>query len=205
MIGIIDYGMGNLRSVQKAFEFLGEETLVSSDIEKLQACDGVILPGVGSFKAAMENIKQKKLDIFIKEYINKGKPFLGICLGLQVMFEWSEEGDVEGLGILKGKIKKFPIKPGLKIPHMGWNQLLFKEDDDLFKGVAKSSYVYFVHSYYLDAPENISIANCVHGIEFCAAARDKNVFAVQFHPEKSGDVGLIMLKNFIDCIKGEKR
>lgn len=198
MIAIIDYGAGNLQSVKKAFDFIGAESIITDNPETIKNCDKILLPGVGSFGDAMESMNAKNLVEVIKAEALSGKPFLGICLGLQLLFEESEESpDVKGLGIFKGKIKKFSTDMGLKIPHIGWNSLEIKQKDTLFKGIPENSYVYFVHSYYLHAENENDIATVTnYGIDFHSAVGKDNIFATQFHPEKSGDVGLQILRNF---------
>ena len=198
MIAIIDYGAGNLQSVKKAFDFIGAESVITDNPEVINACDRVLLPGVGSFGDAMDSMAKNGLVETVKQNALSGKPFLGICLGLQLLFEESEESPgVKGLGIFKGKIKKFSPDMGLKIPHIGWNSLEIKQNDTLFKGIPENSYVYFVHSYYLHAEDEKDIAAITnYGIDFHSAVGKNNIFATQFHPEKSGDVGLQILKNF---------
>ena len=198
MIAIIDYGAGNLQSVKKAFDFIGAESVITDNPEVINACDRVLLPGVGSFGDAMDSMAKNGLVETVKQNALSGKPFLGICLGLQLLFEESEEcPGVKGLGFFKGKIKKFSPDMGLKIPHIGWNSLEIKQNDTLFKGIPENSYVYFVHSYYLHAEDEKDIATITnYGIDFHSAVGKNNVFATQFHPEKSGDVGLQILKNF---------
>lgn len=203
MIGIIDYDAGNIRSVEKALHYIGEETIVSRDAEMLLKADRVILPGVGSFGQAMENLHRYGLVPVLREIADRGTPFLGICLGLQLLFESSEESPgVEGLGLLKGKIVKIPPKEGLKIPHMGWNSLHLQNEGRLFQNVPEGSYVYFVHSYYLQAEEpqivkaTTDYSACIH-----ASVEKGNVFACQFHPEKSSRWGLEILKNFASIEK----
>lgn len=200
MIGIIDYDAGNIKSVEKALHYLGEETVVSRDPQVLLKADKVILPGVGSFGQAMENLHTYGLVPVIHEMVEKKTPFLGICLGLQLLFESSEETPgVEGLGILKGRIVKIPPAPGLKIPHMGWNSLRFPNQGRLFKGLPEEPYVYFVHSYYLKAKEEeIVTATTEYGTLIHASVEKGNVFACQFHPEKSSDTGIQILKNFVE-------
>lgn len=203
MIAIIDYGVGNLRSVEKAFSFIGCEAVISSDPVFVGKADAVVLPGVGAYAGAMEHLKKAGMEQVIRDTIGANKPFLGICLGLQLLFEYSEEGNgrYEGLGIFKGAIKQLPMDMNLKIPHMGWNCLELKKDSMLFAGLASRPYVYFVHSYYLDAVDRgIVAATARYGIEFDAAISSGNVFATQFHPEKSGETGLKILKNFISTI-----
>ena len=200
MVAIIDYDAGNLRSVEKALEALGAETVVTRDPEVIAGSSRVILPGVGSFGDAMERLNQYGLPDVIRRTVSGNKPFLGICLGLQLLFEESEESPgVPGLGILKGKILKIPQTEGLKIPHMGWNSLNLKPDSRLFAGIRDQEYVYFVHSYYLKAQEESQVAATTwYGTDIHAAVEAGNVFACQFHPEKSGDTGLRILKNFLE-------
>ena len=199
MIAIIDYDAGNIKSVEKAIQLLGQEVTITRDRETIMNADKVILPGVGAFGDAMGKLRQYGLDEVIRDVTAKGTPFLGICLGLQLLFESSEETPgVEGLGILKGKIVKIPPAPGLKIPHMGWNNIKVKEDSRLFKELPENPYVYFVHSYYLLADdEDIVAATTEYGVKIHAAVEKDNIFACQFHPEKSSTVGLQILKNFV--------
>lgn len=206
MIAILDYDAGNIKSVEKALHYLGEETVVSRDPQTLLNADKVILPGVGSFGQAMENLHTYGLVPVIHEIVEKKTPFLGICLGLQLLFESSEETPgVEGLGILKGKIVKIPPAPGLKIPHMGWNSLHFAHNGRLFQGIEEGAYVYFVHSYYLEAEEeSIVKASAEYGVHIHASVEKENVFACQFHPEKSGKYGLEILKNFAELGREER-
>lgn len=198
MIAIIDYGAGNLKSVQKALTYLGEDSVITGDAAEILAADKVILPGVGAFGDAMANLKRLGLDEVIQEVTEKQIPFLGICLGLQLLFESSEESPgVEGLGILKGKIVRIPDCEGLKIPHIGWNSLILENHGRLFEGISGDPYVYFVHSYYLQAEEpEIVKASTEYSAHIHASVEKGNVFACQFHPEKSGSVGLQILKNF---------
>ena len=198
MIAIIDYGAGNLQSVKKAFDFIGAESVITDNPEIINSCDRILLPGVGSFGDAMDSMHKSGLVETVKQNALSGKPFFGICLGLQLLFEESEESPgVKGLGIFKGKIKKFSSDMGLKIPHIGWNSLEIKQKDTLFKDVPENSYVYFVHSYYLHAEDEEDVATVTnYGIDFHSAVGKNNIFATQFHPEKSGDVGLQILRNF---------
>ena len=200
MIAIIDYDAGNIKSVEKALHYLGEETTVTRDPQTLLNADKVILPGVGSFGQAMGNLHTYGLVPVIHEIVEKKTPFLGICLGLQLLFESSEETPgVEGLGILKGKIVKIPPAPGLKIPHMGWNSLHLQNNGRLFQGIPEDTYVYFVHSYYLEAADpSIVTATTEYGTLIHASVEKGNIFACQFHPEKSSLVGMKILQNFIE-------
>lgn len=201
MIAIIDYDAGNIKSVEKALNFLGQEVTVTGEKERILAADKVVLPGVGAFGDAMANLRSSGLDQVIYDVVEKGTPFLGICLGLQLLFERSDETPgVEGLGILKGEILRIPDAEGIKIPHMGWNSLHFEHNGRLFQGVEENAYVYFVHSYYLKAAdENIVRASTEYGGTHIHASVEKNnVFACQFHPEKSSDVGLQILRNFTE-------
>ena len=198
MIAIIDYDAGNLKSVEKALQFLGEDVIASRDKEVIKNADKVILPGVGNFGDCMDKLKRYDLIDTINEVVDKKTPFLGICLGLQLLFKDSEEAPgVAGLGILPGKIVRIPEGEGLKIPHIGWNSLALKNNGRLFNGLDNESFVYFVHSYYLKADdESIVKATTNYGVNIDASVEKDNVFACQFHPEKSGDVGLKILSNF---------
>ncbi|MDO5417216.1 MAG: imidazole glycerol phosphate synthase subunit HisH [Lachnospiraceae bacterium] len=200
MIAIIDYDAGNLKSVEKALISLGEHPVISRDAETILNADKVILPGVGSFGDAMGKLHQYGLVDVIHQVVEKGTPFLGICLGLQLLFERSEESrGVEGLGVLPGEILRIPDAPGLKIPHMGWNSLEITPGAKLFQGIENGAYVYFVHSYYLKAAdESMVAASTEYSTRIHASVERGNVFACQFHPEKSSDVGLHILKNFIE-------
>ena len=200
VIAIIDYDAGNIKSVEKAMTFLGQEAAVTRDKDTILSADKVILPGVGSFGDAMGKIRQYGLESVIRQVAESGTPFLGICLGLQLLFEQSDESPgVPGLGILKGKILRIPETEGLKIPHMGWNSLAFPVKGRLFSGLPEEPYVYFVHSYYLEAAdEQIVTAVAEYGTRIHASVEQGNVFACQFHPEKSSDAGLHILKNFVE-------
>lgn len=204
MIAIIDYDAGNIKSVEKALLALGEDVLLTRSPDEILAAEKVILPGVGSFGDAMKKLHEYDLVSVIKKVVENKTPFLGICLGLQLMFESSQESEgVEGLGIFKGRILRIPDSldeqgKQRKIPHIGWNSLKFPKDSKLFSGLAQDSYVYFVHSYYLNAEEKeIVAATAEYGVQIHAAVEKENVFACQFHPEKSSDVGLQILKNFV--------
>lgn len=198
MIAIIDYDAGNLKSVEKSLKFIGQDAVISRDKDEILAADKVILPGVGSFGDAMDKLKRYNLIQTINDVVDKKTPFLGICLGLQLLFERSDESiGVNGLGILKGEILRIPDSPNLKIPHIGWNSLRFMNDGRLFKDMDDDAYVYFVHSYYLKASEpSIVKAVTEYSTIIDASVEKDNVFACQFHPEKSGEVGLNILKNF---------
>lgn len=200
MVAIIDYDAGNIKSVEKAMKLLKQEVVVTRDPETILSADKVILPGVGSFGDAMGKIRQYDLEKVIHEVVERRIPFLGICLGLQLLFERSEESPgVQGLGILKGEILRIPETEGLKVPHMGWNSLEFSGDGRLFRGIPEDVYVYFVHSYYLKAEEpEIVTARTDYGTEIHASVEKGQIFACQFHPEKSSDVGLRILKNFVE-------
>ncbi|HCG74189.1 MAG TPA: imidazole glycerol phosphate synthase subunit HisH [Nitrospina sp.] len=202
MIAIIDYGMGNLRSVQKGFEAVGAKAIVTSDSKKILSARSVVLPGVGAFKACMDNLEKFDLIDTVKQSVQSGKPFLGICLGLQLLFSQAEEfGSVSGLGILKGKVVGFKDAPNsgdpLKIPHMGWNNVEVKPSHPLFDSVPNQSYFYFVHSYYVVPEDRATVATTTnYGIEFVSGIHHENIHAFQFHPEKSQQLGLTVLKNF---------
>ncbi len=196
---IIDYGAGNLHSVKNALEYLGNQSIITGEREKILAADRVILPGVGAFGDAMRALKKSRLDEVVLEIVKQNKPLLGICLGLQLMFEESEESPEEkGLGIFKGKVVRIPKNENLKIPHMGWNDISIVKNSAILKDLGKNPYVYFVHSYYVkpENSEDIS-AYTQYGTKLGIAVEKENVFALQFHPEKSGDAGMKILKNFI--------
>ena len=207
MIAIIDYDAGNMKSVEKALQFLGEEPVITRDREIILSADGVILPGVGKFGDAMGKLQEYGLVPVIRECVDRGIPFMGICLGLQLMFDNSEESPgVEGLSLLPGKIIRIPGDGGLKVPHIGWNNLRFPNESRLFQGLQEDSFVYFVHSYYLQADDpKIVKATCEYGVPIHAAVEKGNIFACQFHPEKSSEVGMQILRNFIEVTKeGQK-
>lgn len=200
MIAIVDYDAGNIKSVEKALQFLGQEPVVTRDKETLLQAEKVIVPGVGAFGDAMGKMHQYGLVEVLREIAAKGTPLLGICLGLQLFFESSEETPgVEGLGLLLGKIVRIPDKEGFKIPHMGWNSIQINPASRLLKGIEEGAYVYFVHSYYLQAENEADVAATTdYVVNIHAAAEHENIFATQFHPEKSGEIGLRILKNFIE-------
>ena len=196
MITIIDYGMGNLRSVQKALESVGGKTRITQNIKDVERAEKLVLPGVGAMQPAMNKLNELGLIPAIKDFLNQKKPFLGICLGFQLLFDKSDEGgQVQGLGICSGRVKKFT---SLKVPHMGWNQLqIQKKDCPLFKGIKNGANVYFCHSYYADPKDsNFSTTTTDYGIAFASSVWKDNLFGVQFHPEKSQTVGLKILENF---------
>lgn len=200
MIAIVDYDAGNIKSVEKALQHIGEAPLVTRDIDKIVSADKVIVPGVGAFEDAMEKMNRFGLTDVLRNVAKSGTPILGICLGLQLFFERSDESehDVRGLGLLPGQIVKFPEKEGFKIPHMGWNSISINPESRLFKGIPDNSYVYFVHSYYLQAQDGRDVAATTdYIVEVHAAVEHENIFATQFHPEKSGETGLAILKNFV--------
>ncbi|WHE08506.1 imidazole glycerol phosphate synthase subunit HisH [Thermoanaerobacterium thermosaccharolyticum] len=200
MIGIIDYGMGNLRSVEKAFQYIGCEAKIIDEIKMIKGADALVLPGVGAFPDAMELLNEKGFTSAIREEAEKGKIILGICLGMQLLFDKSYEvKEVDGLHLLKGEIKE--IKTDLKIPHIGWNSLVIKKDNHILNGIKDGDNVYFVHSYYLtNGDEGDICATTEYGVEIPAVVCKDNIFSCQFHPEKSGDVGLRILKNFAELI-----
>lgn len=204
MIAIIDYGAGNIQSVSKALRHIGCDCIVTRDKEEIMRADGAVLPGVGSFGDTVDSLDRYGIKQTVKDYIGSGKPFLGICLGMQLLFPRSEESPgAEGLGIYEGSISRIPNGEGLKIPHMGWNSLRIDPESRLFKGIEKEPYVYFVHSYFLHATDrSLVAATTEYGVTIDAAVERGNVFATQFHPEKSGETGLKLLKNFADIVEG---
>jgi len=197
MIAIIDYGVGNLRSVQKAFEFVGYSAIVTNRPDEIINASHVVLPGVGAFGDAMISLERMNMIDTIFKAVKQGKPFLGICLGMQLLFDRSFEGGIHtGLQLISGEIKKIPEQPGLKIPHMGWNKLNYRQNP-LFEGLGDEPYVYFVHSYYLETQDTKYVIGTVnYGSEISVAVNRDNIFGLQFHPEKSGNIGLQIIKNF---------
>ncbi len=197
MIAIIDYDAGNLRSVEKAFLYLGQDVTITADPKVILSASHVVLPGVGAFRDAMDKLTASGLIPVINEVIARKTPFLGICLGMQLLYEYSEEGDCPGLGILKGRVKRFPADCGLKIPQIGWNSLELKKDSPLLCGAETTPFVYFVHSYYVDAEDkNTVVAQVTYGAIADVMVEADSIHLTQFHPEKSGKTGLLMLKNF---------
>ena len=203
MISIVDYGMGNLRSVQKAFEFVGASCKIVTDVEDIATAEKLVLPGVGAFRDAISTLRDKELIEPIRQFIREGRWFLGICLGLHLLFDVSyEDGEYEGLGLISGHVERFdfssrPDQKNLKIPHMGWNSLRWQRDVPLYRQIESEPYVYFVHSYHVVPEDKSVIATTTdHGGEFVSSIWRDNIFATQFHPEKSQSVGLQMLKNF---------
>ena len=202
MIALVDYDAGNVKSVEKAIEKLGGEFILTSDPETVKNADAVILPGVGNFGDCKDKLISRGLDKAIRSFASSGKPFLGICVGLQLLFDESEESPgVPGLGILKGKIRRFPVSDELKVPQIGWNNIISCKGR-LFDGINEGTYFYFVHSYYLEAADpSIVSSRAEYGVTFDSSVESGNVFATQFHPEKSSDAGLKVLKNFLDLVK----
>jgi len=201
MIAIADYGIGNLGSVTKAFRHVGAETVLTGDLETLRRADALILPGDGAFGATMDEIRSRGMVPVLKEAADKGKPLLGICIGMQLLFEESEEhGRHEGLGLLPGRVRRF--SDDLVVPHMGWNRLKPTQKHTLLEGVEPGSHVYFVHSYYCDAPADVVLASSDYGSDFAAIVGRGNILGSQFHPEKSQHVGLRMVENFVRFVKG---
>ncbi len=203
MIAVVDYGMGNLRSVSKAIEHVGADVKITRNPQDLKDAKGIVLPGVGAFKDAVRNLKEFGLwEIIIRE-VEKGKPFLGICLGLQLLFEKSYEfGETEGFGFIEGEVVRFELPKEFKIPHMGWNQVYKKKDSELLKNIKEGEFFYFVHSYYV-RPENknVVLTETDYGIYFTSSIEKENIFATQFHPEKSQKAGQKLLKNFVSIVE----
>lgn len=206
MIAIIDYGAGNIQSVCKAMQFIGCDCVITHDKNEIMQADGAILPGVGSFGDTMNTMNEYGINDTVVDFISTGKPFLGICLGLQLLFPSSEESpNAKGLGIFDGTITKIPSGKGLKIPHIGWNSIEINKNSRLFKGIENNSFVYFVHSYFLNAADkSIVAAQAEYGVKIDAAVEKNNVFATQFHPEKSGETGLKILLNFANIVSGRE-
>ncbi len=203
MITVVDYGMGNLKSVAKALEYVGLNVKISSSPEDIKNSKAIVVPGVGAFGDAVHNLKRFKLFDEIINHIEKGKPYLGICLGLQLLFEYGYEfGEHEGFGVLKGKVIRFQPKEGFKIPHMGWNQVWIKQKEGLFSGIKEGEFFYFVHSFYAEAYDKNDIASTTDYItDFCSSVQKNNIWAVQFHPEKSQKAGLKLLENFKNFVE----
>lgn len=199
MVAIIDYGAGNLMSVKKALDYIGAESEITMDKDKIMSASHVILPGVGSFGDAIQSMRERNLIDTVKKAALSGKPFLGICLGLQLLFESSDESsDIDGLSLLKGKIISIPKNNGLKVPHIGWNSVSVKQKNGIFNDIPDESYFYFVHSYYLCGADDTAVAGVTrYGVDIQCAVQQGNLCATQFHPEKSGEAGLKLLKNFL--------
>jgi glutamine amidotransferase len=203
VIALVDYGIGNLGSVTNGFRHAGAETVLTSDHDVLRRADALVMPGDGAFGATMDEVRSRGLVPALKEAAASGKPLLGICIGMQLLFEESEEHGIhQGLGLLPGRVRRFP--EGLVVPHMGWNKLKFHQRHPLFDGLAEGSYVYFVHSYFCDAPADVVLAYADYGKDFPAIVGRGNVLATQFHPEKSQTVGLKMIENFVRFVKERK-
>jgi glutamine amidotransferase len=203
-IAVVDYQAGNLRSVEKALQRFGADVVVTSDSGELAGADALVFPGQGANDSSMRHLRARGLVEPIREFVRGGKPFLGVCLGLQLLFEGSDEGVEPGLGLLSGWVRRLP--GGVKVPHMGWNRVDLRADHPVFDGVASGSYFYFVHSYYADPQdESVVLGTTSYGLDFCSAAAWDNVVAVQFHPEKSGDLGLRIYRQFIDLVEAQPR
>ena len=199
-IAIVDYQAGNLRSVQKALQKFGVGARITSEASAIESADGVVFPGQGACDSSMRQLRDRDLVGPIKDFIASGKPFLGVCLGLQLLLEESDEGDEQCLGVLAGRVRRLP--EGLKIPHMGWNQVDFRMKHSVLDEVPDDSHFYFVHSYYADPDDkSVVVGTTTYGIEFCSAVAWDNVVALQFHPEKSGAVGLRIYQNFVDLVR----
>ncbi|MDD8017736.1 MAG: imidazole glycerol phosphate synthase subunit HisH [Bacteroidota bacterium] len=195
MIGIIDYHLNNLRSVQKAFERVGVSSFISDNPQELKSADKLVLPGVGAFGQAMENLRVLGLENVVREHVANKKPLLGICLGMQLLFSKSYElGEHKGLDLISGEVKVFPTT--VKVPHMGWNQINRVKESSLLQGVVENSFVYFVHSYYVEPKEDVTLTQTEYGFQFSSIVQKENLFGIQFHPEKSQKAGLQLLKNF---------
>ena len=203
MIAVVDYGMGNLRSVSKAIEHVGANVKVTRNPQDLKDAKGIVLPGVGAFKDAVRNLKEFGLWEAIIREVEKGKPFLGICLGLQLLFEKSYEfGETEGFGFIEGEVVRFELPKDFKIPHMGWNQVYKKKDSELLKNIKEGEFFYFVHSYYVKPKnKNVVLTETDYGIYFTSSIEKENIFATQFHPEKSQKAGQKLLKNFVNIVE----
>ena len=203
-IAIVDYEAGNLRSVQKALALFGVEPIITSDPVRVRDADAIVVPGQGACDSAMKQMRNRGLADPIKEFIANGKPYFGMCMGLELLLDASDEGSESCLGVVAGRTKKLPS--GQKTPHMGWNEVHFKIDHPMFEGVADNSHFYFVHSYYAaPANDDVVTATTTYGVEFCSAAAWDNVVAVQFHPEKSGDVGLRVYRNFVEHVRADAK
>ncbi len=199
-VAIVDYDAGNLRSVQRALERFGANAVITSDRQVIGDADAMVFPGQGANDSSMRHLRERGLVEPIRQFVRSGRPFLGVCLGLQLLLEGSDEGIEPGLGLLEGRVRRLP--PGLKIPHMGWNRVDLSRKHPVFEGVPGGSYFYFVHSYYADPEDRALVAGTTtYGVEFCSAVAWDNVAAVQFHPEKSGDTGLMIYRNFVGLVR----
>ena len=200
-IAIVDYQAGNVRSVQKAIEAGGGRAKITSDLDEIERSDALVFPGQGACDSSMRQLKERDLVEPIKAYISSGRPFLGVCLGLQLLLEDSEEGSEPCLGVISGRVRHLP--PGMKVPHMGWNEVRFHGEHPVLAGIPSGAYFYFVHSYYADPDDkSVVLSTTSYGVDFCSAAAWDNVVAVQFHPEKSGDLGLRVYRQFVDLVDG---
>ena len=203
-ISIVDYQAGNVRSVQKAIEAVGAQATITGDPEEIAGSDALVFPGQGACDSSMRRLRERGLVEPIRDFITGGRPFLGVCLGLQLLLEDSDEGSEPCLGVLPGRVRRLP--PGTKVPHMGWNEVNLRGDHPVLAGVPSGSYFYFVHSYYADPQdESVVLGTTSYGLDFCSAAAWDNVVAVQFHPEKSGDLGLRIYRQFIDLVEAQPR
>ena len=196
VIGVLDYGMGNLRSVTKALERVGAETRLIDAPEGADGLDGLVVPGVGAFGACMDGLRERGLDAVVTEWAGQDRPVLGVCLGMQVLFEWSEEGGVEGLGVLAGKVRRLP--DSVKVPHMGWNEVRWTRETAITSGVPDGTRFYFVHSYACEAAADLAAGETEYGTRFASAVQRGRLFATQFHPEKSGDPGIELYRAFVE-------
>ena len=206
MIAVLDYGMGNLRSVTRAVQHAGGRVRLARSPKEVDGATGLIVPGVGAFGACMSNLAAQGLDAAIVSFAASGRPVLGVCLGMQVLFEWSEEGEVDGLGLLAGKVRRLPSLPSVKVPHMGWNEVRWTRAHPFTEGLAQGTRFYFVHAYACEAAPEITVGETEHGIRFAAVVAQDNVFATQFHPEKSSRDGLVIYEAFVGAVAaGEDR
>ena len=206
LIAVVDYRAGNVRSVERALQRFGADARITSDASLIERADGVVFPGQGACDSSMAELRRRRLVEPIREYIASGRPFLGVCLGLQLLLDRSEEGDEPCLGVIPGTVRRFPRELGLKVPHMGWNRVKLTQSPAMLRGVPDGSYFYFVHGYYVDPElDGVVASTTSYGVEFCSSAAWDNVLGVQFHPEKSGDVGLGVYRNFVElAVQGQR-